>query len=102
MTGAFICVAAAVLYIAELIFFLVKISASKKEFSAGGRPVPPAGKSYKAGFVFSALLVLLPLAVPLKLYVIAVVCATGVLGEFIMLKERLENLRQVKTELKAG
>ena len=96
MTGAFICVAAAALYIAELIYFLIKISKAKKEFSAAGRTVPPAGKSYKAGFVFSALLVLLPLAVPLKLYVIAVVCATGVLGEFIMLKERLSLLSDQK------
>ena len=95
MSGAFICVAAAVLYIAELIYFLVKISKAKKVISDAGRTVPSGGKSYKAGFVFSALLVLLPLAVPLKLYVIAVVCATGVLGEFIMLKERLENLKPV-------
>ena len=96
MTGACICIAAAAVYVFELIYFLIKISKAKKEFSAAGCTVPPAGKSYKAGFVFSALLVLLPLAVPLKVYVIAVVCATGVLGMFIMFRERLSLLSDQK------
>ncbi len=90
-----ICLAGALLYIIILITYSIKISRAKK-FVAPGTIVPRSSKSFKTIFVMAILLVILPLLIPLQTYVIAAVVATGVLGEYLALKDRLEEIRKLK------
>ena len=90
-----ICLTGLVLYILVLIIYCIKISRAKK-FVAPGKTVPRSSKSFKAIFITALLLELLPMLVPLATYVIAVVAASGVLGEYIALKDRLEEIRKLR------
>ena len=63
---------------------------SKKQCSE----IPPVSKSYRASHVFSLLVVLLPLGIPFEPFVMAVLCGCGILGEVIVLKDRVSVLKE--------
>ena len=90
-----ICITGLVLYVLVLTVYCIKISRAKR-FVAPGKTVPRSSKSFKAIFITALLLELLPIVVPLATYVIAVVAASGVLGEYIALKDRLEEIRKLR------
>ena len=79
-----------ILYFASVIFFSVKIRKLKKQCSE----IPPVSKSYRASHVFSLLVVLLPLGIPFEPFVMAVLCGCGILGELIVLKDRVSVLKE--------
>ena len=87
-----ICALGCALYVCVLALYCTKIAAKKRTFKAQGKRPAAASGSYKASLVLCALVELLPLLVPLKPYVVAVVAACGVLGELMVLRERLEKL----------
>lgn len=93
-----ICITGFVLYIAILVIFSIKISKAKK-FVAPGATVPHSSKSFKTIFVTALLLELLPILVPLQTYIIAVVAGTGVLGEYLALKDRLDEIRKLRGDI---
>ncbi len=98
-----ICLTGTVLYTIILAVYGVKISKAKKyveQHSAPGTIVPRSSKSFKTIFVMAFLLILLPFLIPLQTYVIAIVVATGVLGAYIALKDRLEEVNALKDSSK--
>ena len=87
-----ICGGSFILYLGILFFYMIRIRKQKKALPEG-TAVPKTTTSFKAIFVTALLLLLLPILIPLDRYLIAVVCACGILGEFLALKDRLEQLK---------
>ena len=87
-----ICAVGVAFYVCILVFYCAKIAAKKRLLLAAGKEVSGASGSFKASLALCALVELLPLLVPLRPYVVAVVAACGVLGEAMVLRERLEKL----------
>ena len=87
-----ICAVGVALYVCVLVFYCTKIAAKKRTLTAQGKRAIAASGSFKASLALCALVELLPLLVPLKTYVVAVVAACGVLGEAMVLRERLDKL----------
>ena len=90
--GLLICAAGLVAYVCMLILYCTKIATKKRTLKAQGKRPAATSGSYKASLALCALVELLPLLVPLKTYVVAVVAACGVLGEVMVLRERLDKL----------
>ena len=86
--------AAAVLYIAETVFFAVKISKKKKLLKQEGKEIPATGKGFKASHVVAAVLVFSPFIARLSVTAAAAASFCGVLGEFIIMKDRLSHLNE--------
>lgn len=80
-------------YAVLFVFYGVRISAEKKRRRTQGASVPKPSASFAGSLALCALTELLPFLIPLKLYVTAVVCLCGILGETLVLKERLQSLR---------
>ena len=87
-----ICALGCALYVCVLILYCTKIASKKRTLKAQGKRATVASGAYKASLVLCALVEVLPLLVPLKTYVVAVVAACGVLGEVMVLRERLDKL----------
>ncbi len=87
-----ICGTSFLLYIVILSFYMIRIRKQKKALPQG-TVIPKTTASFKAIFITALLLLLLPILIPLDSYLIAVVCACGILGEFLALKDRLEQLK---------
>lgn len=90
-----ICITGAIIYFAILAIFAVKISKAKK-FIAPGQSVPRSSKSFKAIFATAFLLLILPILIPLQTYVIVAVVGCAVMGEYIALKDRLEEIEKLR------
>lgn len=84
--------AAAALYVIVAVLYAVRIVGVKRRITGQGKTVPASSASYKGSLAASAVLMALPLLVPLAAWLVAVVCACGVLGEFIVLRDRLSSL----------
>ena len=94
-TAIALCAAGLVAYGVVLVLFLPRIQREKDRLTAAGTEIPRSERRFKWVFAAAVLLILLPLLVPLQHYVIAVTCATGVLGAYIVLRERLATLRRL-------
>ncbi|HBG66882.1 MAG TPA: hypothetical protein DDW78_10475 [Treponema sp.] len=90
-----LCAAGLLAYIAVLVVFVPRIRREKQRLAAAGTELPRAGRRFWWVFAVALVLIVLPLLVPLQHSVIAVVCAVGVLGEYIVLRERLALLRGI-------
>ncbi|MBP3365774.1 MAG: hypothetical protein J6K96_02140 [Treponema sp.] len=83
-----------VLYAALFVFYSVSISAEKKRLKKEGKQLPKVSASFAASLMLCALVELLPFLIPLKLYIIVIVCLCGILGETLVLRERLNSAQK--------
>lgn len=88
----FICIAGISIYLCVLFFYCMKISAKKNAMKKDGKEIQKASASFVSSLLLCALVELLPILIPLKTYVIAIVCLCGILGAYLVLKERFEKL----------
>ncbi len=87
-----ICILGIVFYFGILVFYFVRLSSKKKNIKESGGKIEKANASYTSSLILCALVESLPLLIPLKTYVIVIVCLCGLLGESLVLRERLEKL----------
>jgi hypothetical protein len=90
----YICIGGAVLYAAVLCIYIPKIKKAKKHI-APGKIIPAPSKSFKAIFFTALALLVLPILIPLETYLIVVVCGCAVLGAYLALKDRLEQIQKL-------
>ncbi|WP_296029473.1 hypothetical protein [uncultured Treponema sp.] len=88
----FICIAGIAIYLCVLFFYCIKISAKKNAMKKEDKEIQKASASFVSSLLLCALVELLPILIPLKTYVIAIVCLCGILGAYLVLKERFEKL----------
>ncbi len=88
----FICIAGIAIYLCVLFFYCMKISAKKNAMKKDGKEIQKASTSFVSSLLLCAIVELLPILIPLKTYVIAIVCLCGILGAYLVLKERFEKL----------
>ena len=79
-------------FITEAVIFFVLISKKKKEALQNGKEVSRAGKKFVLSHIIAALLILSPLLVRLSITAAAAACLCGILGEFIISKDRLSSI----------
>ena len=97
-----ICCVGLVAYSGALAYYCTKIASKKRLLVAQGKRAAVASGAYKASLALCALVEALPLLVPLRPYVVAVVAACGVLGEVMVLRERLDKLECDDTSGRGG
>ncbi len=90
----FVAAAGCVLFVAAGIFYGAKISAKKNQLKKDGKKIAKKSSAFVSSILLCALVEILPFLIPLKILVIFVVCACGVLGEILVLRERLEKLAE--------
>jgi len=94
-----ICIACSSLWILESIVFFTLILRQKSECHKNGLQVPKADSKFIASWILSLVVIALPYLVYFQqIFVTLVLEGCGVLGAFIVLKERLGELR-VKSEI---
>lgn len=86
-----ICMSFSAAYLFCVIFYCVKISLMKKKLRENNPDctIPKAQKFFLPSVITSCVLEILPYLVPLRPWVIAVVCACGVLSLIIVMRERI-------------
>jgi len=90
----YICIAAVIAWIAVIAVFAVKISGAKKTLVQEGRSIPSSDKKLVPSVIASFVLIALPFLVFFKPYITAVLELCGVLGAYIVLQDRLEQLKR--------
>ncbi len=88
----FVCIAGIIIYLCVLFFYCMKISAKKNAMKKEGKEISKASASFVSSLLLCALVELLPILIPLKTYVIVIVCLCGIFGSYLVLKERFEKL----------
>ncbi len=91
-TNLTICIASIFVFIVELVYFFIKIGKAKALLKKGGNTVKKAEVAYVSSLILCCLIEILPILIPLQTYVIVIVCLCGILGAYLVLKERLKNL----------
>lgn len=86
------CFSGILLFVVECIFYGVKISREKRRYVENSMDIPAPAFSFKGSVVLCAAAELLPILVPLQLYVIVIVCICGIFGMSIVCRERLNQL----------
>ena len=85
-----ICLACSSLWILESLVFFALIQRQKSESRKNGIQVPKANSKFIASWLLSLVVIILPYLVYFQqIFVTLVLEACGVLGAFIVLKERL-------------
>ena len=88
-----ICLSSLAVYIAITVLYLIKIK--KAKYQAAPRIIPKPNNNFYFIFVLSLILILLPIVIPLETYVIAIVCLCAIMGLYIILKERLDEIKKM-------
>ena len=83
-----------ILYLSVVIFFMITISNAKKNLSADSSELKKTSVAYKASHFIAALLALSPLFYLFQPFIQIAICLSGILGEFIICKERLNSLKK--------
>lgn len=92
------CISGIVIWLVSFILMNSKINAQKKNLAAKGKNIPKAETSFGASLSLTILVELLPLIIPMKFFAETVACVCGVLGAYIVLNERLVNLKKADSE----
>lgn len=93
-----VCLSGIVIWIFVFALMNFKISAQKKSLSTKGKSVPKAEASFSASLCLTVLVELLPLIIPMKFMAELIAGLCGILGAYIVLNERLENLKKADSE----
>lgn len=88
------CLAGIVLWATVLSIMLSKIAREKKNLTAAGKTIPKAETSFGASLCLTILVELLPFIIPMKYFAEVISCLCGILGAYIVLKERLDAMKK--------
>ena len=95
MTVQFIIFASSLfLYLLILALYAVMIARAKKTLSEEEKKALRGGKKFYAVFVFSLILIVLPILIYFETFVMIVLCACALIGEYIVLKDMLDTIKQ--------
>ena len=89
-----VCISGVAIWILSFFIMNVKISAQKKILVQAGKTVPKAQTSFGASLSLTILVELLPILIPMKFFAETIACVCGILGAYIVLNERLVNLKK--------
>ena len=87
----FICIAGIAAYLCVL-FLLHENFSKKNAMKKEDKKIQKASASFVSSLLLCALVEVLPILIPLKTYVIVIVCLCGIFGSYLVLKERFEKL----------
>ncbi len=91
-----LCIAGIAIWLVSFFVMNSKINAQKKILKEQGKNIPKAETSFGASLSLTILVELLPLLIPMKFFAEAVACVCGILGAYIVLNERLINLKKAQ------
>lgn len=89
-----VCISGIVLWLVSFLVMISKINSQKKNLASKGKNIPKAETSFGASLSLTILVELLPLLIPMKFFAEMIACVCGVLGAYIVLNERLINLKK--------
>lgn len=89
-----VCILGVAIWLLSFFIMNAKISAQKKILVQAGKTVPKAQTSFGASLSLTILVELLPILIPMKFFAETIACVCGILGAYIVLNERLVNLRK--------
>lgn len=89
-----VCISGVAIWIISFFIMNAKISAQKKILVQAGKTVPKAQTSFGASLSLTILVELLPILIPMKFFAETIACVCGILGAYIVLNERLVNLKK--------
>lgn len=89
-----VCISGVAIWLLSFFIMNAKISAQKKILVQAGKTVPKAQTSFGASLSLTILVELLPILIPMKFFAETIACVCGILGAYIVLNERLVNLRK--------
>ena len=89
-----VCISGIAIWILSFFIMNAKISAQKKILVQAGKTVPKAQTSFGASLSLTILVELLPILIPMKFFAETIACVCGILGAYIVLNERLVNLKK--------
>lgn len=89
-----VCISGVAIWILSFFIMNAKISAQKKILVQAGKTVPKAQTSFGASLSLTILVELLPILIPMKFFAETIACVCGILGSYIVLNERLVNLKK--------
>lgn len=89
-----VCISGVAIWILSFFIMNAKISAQKKILVQDGKTVPKAQTSFGASLSLTILVELLPILIPMKFFAETIACVCGILGAYIVLNERLVNLKK--------
>lgn len=89
-----VCISGVAIWILSFFIMNAKISAQKKILVQAGKTVPKAQTSFGASLSLTILVELLPILIPMKFFAETIACVCGILGAYIVLNERLVNLKK--------
>ena len=89
-----VCISGVATWILSFFIMNAKISAQKKILVQAGKTVPKAQTSFGASLSLTILVELLPILIPMKFFAETIACVCGILGAYIVLNERLVNLKK--------
>lgn len=89
-----VCISGVAIWILSFFIMNAKISAQKKILVQAGKIVPKAQTSFGASLSLTILVELLPILIPMKFFAETIACVCGILGAYIVLNERLVNLKK--------
>ena len=87
-----ICLTSLLLYICTFIYYLIKISRLKKNIFLQGKNPSKKTSSYIGSIILTFAVEVLPFLIPLRIFVLTIICACGILGEIIIFRERISTL----------
>lgn len=89
-----LCISGIAIWLAVFIIMNSKISGQKKILRGEGKGIPKAETSFGASLSLTILVELLPILIPMKFLAETIACVCGILGAYIVLNERLINLKK--------
>lgn len=89
-----VCISGVAIWILSFFIMNAKISAQKNILVQAGKTVPKAQTSFGASLSLTILVELLPILIPMKFFAETIACVCGILGAYIVLNERLVNLKK--------
>ena len=89
-----VCISGVAIWILSFFIMNAKISAQKKILVQAGKTVPKVQTSFGASLSLTILVELLPILIPMKFFAETIACVCGILGAYIVLNERLVNLKK--------
>lgn len=93
-----VCISGILIWLLSFLVMNSKINAQKKNLAAKGKNIPKAETSFRASLSLTILVELLPIIIPMKFFAETVACVCGLLGAYIVLNERLINLKKADSE----
>lgn len=89
------CILGIAIWLITFFIMILKINKQKKNLSCKNKTILKAEKSFSASLSLTLIIEFLPLLIPMKFFAETVACVCGILGAYIVLNERLINLKKI-------